>query len=106
MYCQPNLEPEPFGIVFVEALGAGLPVVTTRHGAAEEILDSTCGVLVPPRQPGALADTLRELLTDVPRRHRFAANARARAQYLCDPVRQMECLSAALTHMNLVPVSA
>jgi glycosyltransferase involved in cell wall biosynthesis len=106
MYCQPNLEPEPFGIVFIEALGAGLPVVTTRQGAAEEILDATCGVLVPPRQPALLADTLRELMADVPRRRRLAADARARAQQLCDPVRQIERLSAALTHMSLVPVSA
>jgi glycosyltransferase involved in cell wall biosynthesis len=106
LYCQPNLEPEPFGIVFVEALGAGLPVVTTRHGAAEEILDSTCGVLVPPRQPAALAETLRELVSDGPRRHRLAAGSRARAQYLCDPARQIERLSAALTDMSLVPVSA
>ena len=106
VYCQPNLEPEPFGIVFIEALGAGLPVVTTRHGAAEEILDTTCGVLVPPRQPVALADALRELISDAPRRHRLSAAARARARYLCDPVKQIEFLSAALIQMNLVPVSA
>jgi len=106
LYCQPNLEPEPFGIVFIEALGAGLPIVTTRQGAAEEIVDATCGVLVPPQLPAVLVDTLRELVTDVPRRHRLAADARARAQKLCDPARQMERLSTALAQMGLVPVSA
>jgi glycosyltransferase involved in cell wall biosynthesis len=105
VYCQPNLEPEPFGIAFVEALGAGLPVVTTRQGAAEEILDATCGVLVPPRQPAALAASLGALLTDASRRQ-LAAEARARAKRLCDPVRQLERLSAALAAMSGVPVRA
>ena len=79
VYCQPNLEPEPFGIAFVEALAAGLPVVTTRQGAAEEILDATCGVLVPPRQPAALEAALRELIADRALRRRLAARAPARA---------------------------
>ena len=97
LYCQPNLEPEPFGIAFIEALGAGLPVVTTRQGAAEEILDATCGVLVPPRQPAVLADDTARVVTDVPRRHQLAAQARARAQNLCEPARQMECLTTTLS---------
>ena len=105
VYCQPNLEPEPFGIAFVEALGAGLPVVTTRQGAAEEILDRTCGVLVPPRQPTALAASLGALLNDSSRRP-LAADARARAQRLCDPGTQLERLSTALAAMSGVPVPA
>ena len=38
VFCQPNLGPEPFGIVFIEALGRGLPVVSTTLGAALEIV--------------------------------------------------------------------
>ena len=34
MFCQPNASPEPFGIVLVEALAAGLPVVTAASGGA------------------------------------------------------------------------
>jgi glycosyltransferase involved in cell wall biosynthesis len=106
VYCQPNLEPEPFGIAFVEALGAGLPVVTTRQGAAEEIVDGTCGVLVPPRQPGALAASLGALVTDASLRGRLAAAAPARAQRLCDPATQCRRLSTLLTLMGAVPVPA
>ena len=45
VFCQPNAGPEPFGIVLVEALYAGLPVVTSGFGGAAEIVDQTCGVL-------------------------------------------------------------
>ena len=54
IHCQPNVDPEPFGVAFVEALHAGLPVVTTAIGAAPEVVDATCGVLVP-KDAGALA---------------------------------------------------
>ena len=47
IHCQPNTAPEPFGLAFVEALYAGLPVVTTALGGALEILTDACGVLVP-----------------------------------------------------------
>jgi glycosyltransferase involved in cell wall biosynthesis len=106
LYCQPNLEPEPFGIAFVEALAAGLPVLTTRQGAADEIVDATCGVLVPPAQPAALAASLRDLVIDSARRRQLAARTRARAARLCDPATQLQRLSAALTAMGPVPVPA
>src|SRR5579864_448187 len=41
IYCQPNTGPEPFGLAFVEALGAGLPLVSTAIGAAKEIIDDS-----------------------------------------------------------------
>ena len=62
IYCQANSKPEPFGIVFVEALAAGLPVVTVATGGAVEIVDDSCGVLVPPGDPSALAVALRRVI--------------------------------------------
>ena len=53
VYCQLNRDPDSFGLSFVEALGASLPVITTRRGGAPEIVDATCGVLV---EPAAIAD--------------------------------------------------
>jgi len=85
VYCQPNLEPEPFGMVFVEALAAGLPVVTSASGGALEILDQSCGRLVPMGDRAALASTLRDLIEDRALRAQLAAAAPERARRLCDP---------------------
>ncbi len=59
--CQPNVEPEGFGLTFVEALAAGTHVVTTDLGAAREIIDESCGVLVPPHDARAVAEALAEV---------------------------------------------
>jgi glycosyltransferase involved in cell wall biosynthesis len=105
IHCQPNLEPEPFGIAFVEALSAGLPVVTSATGGALEIVDSSCGMLVPAGDSAAFANALRTLIDDEPTRARLAAAAPARARALCDPTRQIHALHAALTTIA-VPVAA
>ncbi len=91
VFCQPNTQPEPFGLVFVEALAAGLPVVSTVGGGASEIVTADCGLLVEP-QPEALAAALTALLDDDRRRQRLAQAAPARAAALCDPERQMRAL--------------
>jgi glycosyltransferase involved in cell wall biosynthesis len=85
IYCQPNLEPDAFGISFIEALGARLPVVTTALGGALEIVDQSCGALVRPNDPAALADALARLLDDAGERRRLGAAGPARARELCDP---------------------
>jgi glycosyltransferase involved in cell wall biosynthesis len=85
IHCQPNLGPEPFGIAFIEALYTGLPVVSTRIGAAAEIVTEACGILVPPEDPAALADALGGLAADADLRARLGAAGPARAGELCDP---------------------
>ncbi|WP_420128901.1 glycosyltransferase family 4 protein [Longimicrobium sp.] len=86
--CQPNLGPEPFGIAFVEAMHARLPVVATAIGGAKEIVDAACGILVPPRDPAALADALRRLIADAALRGQLGAAGPAHARALCDPHQQ------------------
>ena len=93
IYCQPNSGPEPFGIAFVEALHAGLPVISSRFGGAAEIVDETCGRLVPPGDIAVLADVLATLLADPQRRRELGNAGPARALELCDPARQMACLA-------------
>ncbi|MBV8232582.1 MAG: glycosyltransferase family 4 protein [Planctomycetaceae bacterium] len=89
VFCQPNTGPEPFGIVFVEALYAGLPVVTSGFGGAVEIVDGTCGVLTAPADTAAVAAALRELIRDPSRRRALGAAGPNRAESLCDPARQL-----------------
>lgn len=85
LFCQPNLTPEPFGIVFIEALYAGLPVVSARHGGAEEIVDHHSGRLVTPNDPAALRDTLRTLITDAGLRAELSRAAPLRGAEISDP---------------------
>ncbi len=89
VYCQPNLEPEPFGLSLVEAMYAGLPVVTTAAGGALEIVDGTCGDLLEAGDVAGVAEALRRLIDDRARRERMGVAGRRRAGELCDPRRQM-----------------
>jgi glycosyltransferase involved in cell wall biosynthesis len=88
IHCQPNQGAEPFGLAFVEALYAGLPVVTTAIGAAPEIVDTSCGVLVPV-DAKALATALGRLIAEPAQRVRLGASGRVRARALCDPAARL-----------------
>ncbi|MFQ6131117.1 MAG: glycosyltransferase family 4 protein [Armatimonadota bacterium] len=71
---------EPFGLVFVEAMALGVPVVTTDAGGAPEVVaHGQTGLLVPPRNPRALAEALLRLATDHDLRARMSAAAPLRA---------------------------
>jgi glycosyltransferase involved in cell wall biosynthesis len=85
VYCQPNTRPDSFGISFIEALYAGLPVVTTDLGGAREIVTPACGVLVPPGDAPALRDALERMMADAGLRERLRAAAPARARALSAP---------------------
>ncbi len=87
IFCQPNISPEPFGIAFVEALYAGLPVITANHGGATEIVDDTTGRLVEPNDPDALAGALEELVNDSSQRALLSQNAPARGAAISDPAK-------------------
>jgi glycosyltransferase involved in cell wall biosynthesis len=100
IYCQANLRPEPFGIAIVEALAAGLPVVTAAMGGALEIVDDSCGVLVPPGDPAALAASLRRVIDDRALRARLASAGPDRARAVSDPKDQMRRLADALARLG------
>ena len=103
VYCQPNLSPEPFGVAFVEAMYAGLPVVTTALGGALEIIGASCGLLVPPGRPDALAEALRGLIADPKARRRLGNQGPYRAAELCNPARQMLLLHRCLEGWEVRP---
>lgn len=71
---------EGLPVAMLEAMSAGLPVVATDVGDVPRVLDADCGVLVPARDPSALAAALGALLGDSDRRKRLGDAARLRAQ--------------------------
>lgn len=88
IFCQPNTQPEAFGITFIEAMHQRLPVIGSRLGATPEIVDESCGVLVAPGSAGPLARAIAELLDHPERRAALGAHGPDRASALCDPRRQ------------------
>jgi phosphatidylinositol alpha-mannosyltransferase len=75
-YVAPNLGGESFGIVLVEAMAAGAPVVASDLDAFGRVLDGgRVGVLFPTGDTGGLATALLQLLDDAPRRAALSAAA-------------------------------
>lgn len=73
--------PEPFGRVIVEGMLAERPVIATRAGGVEEILqDGVTGILVSPGDPAELAGAVRHLLADPNRAEQIARAARRTAE--------------------------
>jgi glycosyltransferase involved in cell wall biosynthesis len=71
---------EPFGLVVVEAMAAARPVVGTDAGAIPELIGAEeTGLLIPPRDPVALAAAVTRLLGDPALRARLGKAARERA---------------------------
>jgi phosphatidyl-myo-inositol alpha-mannosyltransferase len=78
--CVPAIGGESFGIVLIEALAAGTPVVASDLDAFRLVLDGgQAGVLVPAGSPVALSGALDDLLGDSERRTALAAAGRRRA---------------------------
>ncbi len=103
LFCQPNLDAEGLGIVFVEALLAGLPVITSALGGAVELVDASCGLLMPVGDVTAVARSLRELIVDPGRRRALGAAGPGRVEQLCHPVRQMQKIKELFERVAVCP---
>jgi len=95
----PGLRGEGFGLVALEAMAVGTPVVAYDAGALPEVLDG-CGLLVPPGDPDALAAGVARVLEDPRLVERLVVAARRRAEERYDlnrVAREMEARYRAVT---------
>ena len=75
-----STEPEPFGLVLVEALALGKPLMAAAIGGPLEVLTPECGRLFDPAVPQELCDVLLELGADASLRERMGVAATARSE--------------------------
>jgi rhamnosyl/mannosyltransferase len=73
---------EAFGLVLVEAMSSGLPLVSTELGTGTSYVNrhGESGLVVPPKDSMALAEAINRLLADEMLRHRLAKGALARSE--------------------------
>lgn len=76
----PSLE-EGFGMVLAEAMASGVPVVASRCGAIPEVVGDA-SILVPPRDPSALAEAIESVLTNPEQGRTLGSRGRRRAESL------------------------
>lgn len=83
VFCAPALHGESFGLVLLEAMAAGTPVVASDlAGYRTVVTNAVDGTLVVPGDAAALASALRELTTDTALAARYVAEGRRRAEEL------------------------
>jgi phosphatidyl-myo-inositol alpha-mannosyltransferase len=81
VFCAPSTGQESFGIVLLEAMAAGLPIVASDiHGYKNVVSRDVEGYLVEPRNPRAIAAALYKLARDPELRHRMGDAGRAKAR--------------------------
>ena len=92
---------EPFGLVLLEAMAQGRPVVATRAGGPLEIVvDGETGFLTPPSSPDALADALTRLLADPSARRRMGAAGKARYENFFTAARMAQATLTIYTEVS------
>jgi glycosyltransferase involved in cell wall biosynthesis len=96
LYVQGNRGPEGFGLSFAEAMWNAVPVITTRLGAAPEVVAEGCGILTPPDDIETLSDAMRRLINDDTARRAMGQAARRHVHAICDPSRQISRLAEKL----------
>lgn len=83
VFVLPSTE-EGFGVVLLEALACGTPIVASQVGGICDVVTPEVGILVPPGDPDALAAAIAQLMGDEKRWMEYSSNARKRAEGLYD----------------------
>jgi glycosyltransferase involved in cell wall biosynthesis len=90
---------DAFPISVLEALACGVPQVATDVGGISEAVLPETGLLVPPRDPSAMADAISTLLEDEGRRAKLADGSRARYSERFTLARMVEETATVYTHV-------
>ena len=76
IFILPSIQPEPFGLVVIEAMNNKLPVVATNHGGPVEIIENNIdGFLVDYKDAKEMAQVVNKLIKDKELRSYIATNA-------------------------------
>lgn len=95
IFVHTSREPEPFGIVIIEAMAMAKPVIGTAAGGVPELIaGGETGYLVPPADSGAMTEALLKLLGDEKKALAMGKAARLRAEQMFDIRLNAERLSA------------
>jgi glycosyltransferase involved in cell wall biosynthesis len=88
-------------IAVMEAMAAGLPVIATDVGALRgQVEDGVNGLIVPPRDPAAVASAVRALTADVPRRRAMILASRKMAEERFDARRNYGTILSLMKNLN------
>jgi glycosyltransferase involved in cell wall biosynthesis len=105
VFALPSLA-EPFGMVITEAMASGLPVVAVKGGGVPTVVDDNHdGLLVPPLNPKALAEALREILTDPERGDALGQAGRKKVCEQLDWSHQIASINRLLTDAAAIPTN-
>jgi len=94
IFVNPDLTEPAFGLVCVEAMACGMPVIASKSGAIPEIVDDSVGRLFTPGDSRSLAREMSELLQDDGRRAIMGAQAAQKARAYFDERRMVEQILA------------
>jgi len=94
---------ETQGLVLLEALAQGRPVVSTAHLGTASILQAGCGARVAPEKPDAFAQAIADILDDPARAARLSAQAKSYASGWASNLmaRRLAELYRELTHQQV-----
>ena len=85
---------EGIPVSLMEAMSYEIPVIATNVGGNPELLSGGCGMMVPPRNPDALADAIAQVLGDPRLAASLASAGRARVEAEFDVVGNTAALAA------------
>lgn len=96
IFCHTSITPEPFGLVLLEAMSVGTPVISVRAGGPLTIIeDGVSGILIPPGDATALAHAICSLLQSPQKAAAIGLSGRVRQEKEFSVAKFVERLSAA-----------